>query len=157
MSVFSYVDFFVFFKQKTAYEMRISDWSSDVCSSDLLRFWLVVHLLAKAANTHRQIGIFVIGRSVVAVEAIERGEYTCLDRDRSARAVIDLAHEVEARVGGILETAVVPTTAIAEHDAAGFLQAALGVGQLGPDQTPIRAPSESIAQGVEPADRKRDA
>src|SRR3546814_2397699 len=28
--------FFLFFKQKTAYEMRISDWSSDVCSSDLL-------------------------------------------------------------------------------------------------------------------------
>src|SRR3546814_5823741 len=30
-----YVLFF-FFKQKTAYEMRISDWSSDVCSSDLM-------------------------------------------------------------------------------------------------------------------------
>src|SRR3546814_10328714 len=35
---------FFFFKQKTAYEMRISDWSSDVCSSDLggassLAFW----------------------------------------------------------------------------------------------------------------------
>src|SRR3546814_4669619 len=30
-----YVCFFFFFKQKTAYEMRISDWSSDVCSSDL--------------------------------------------------------------------------------------------------------------------------
>src|SRR3546814_9550692 len=29
--------FFFFFKQKTAYEMRISDWSSDVCSSDLLQ------------------------------------------------------------------------------------------------------------------------
>src|SRR3546814_1999669 len=29
-----YIDMF-FFKQKTAYEMRISDWSSDVCSSDL--------------------------------------------------------------------------------------------------------------------------
>src|SRR3546814_11550255 len=29
--------FFFFFKQKTAYEMRISDWSSDVCSSDLPR------------------------------------------------------------------------------------------------------------------------
>src|SRR3546814_8657763 len=27
-----------FFKQKTAYEMRISDWSSDVCSSDLIRY-----------------------------------------------------------------------------------------------------------------------
>src|SRR3546814_2898992 len=29
--------FVFFFKQKTAYEMRISDWSSDVCSSDLIR------------------------------------------------------------------------------------------------------------------------
>src|SRR3546814_3296654 len=29
------VHIFFFFKQKTAYEMRISDWSSDVCSSDL--------------------------------------------------------------------------------------------------------------------------
>src|SRR3546814_1911905 len=32
--------FVFFFKQKTAYEMRISDWSSDVCSSDLqFEFW----------------------------------------------------------------------------------------------------------------------
>src|SRR3546814_2434165 len=30
------LSFFFFFKQKTAYERRISDWSSDVCSSDLL-------------------------------------------------------------------------------------------------------------------------
>src|SRR3546814_2613928 len=33
---YSYLFMFFFFKQKTAYEMRISDWSSDVCSSDLL-------------------------------------------------------------------------------------------------------------------------
>src|SRR3546814_3860765 len=32
---------FFFFKQKTAYEMRISDWSSDVCSSDLKAYWLI--------------------------------------------------------------------------------------------------------------------
>src|SRR3546814_5946422 len=32
--------FFCFFKQKTAYEMRISDWSSDVCSSDLASAWI---------------------------------------------------------------------------------------------------------------------
>src|SRR3546814_15776599 len=31
----------VFFKQKTAYDMRISDWSSDVCSSDLTLFCVV--------------------------------------------------------------------------------------------------------------------
>src|SRR3546814_5510803 len=35
MFLASCVFFFFFFKQKTAYEMRISDWSSDVCSSDL--------------------------------------------------------------------------------------------------------------------------
>src|SRR3546814_18392508 len=33
---------FFFFKQKTAYEMRISDWSSDVCSSDLVTAWAAV-------------------------------------------------------------------------------------------------------------------
>src|SRR3546814_1335296 len=32
---YSIIKLFFFFKQKTAYEMRISDWSSDVCSSDL--------------------------------------------------------------------------------------------------------------------------
>src|SRR3546814_9694207 len=41
--------FFFFFKQKTAYEMRISDWSSDVCSSDLCgRF---IFLLCKTGLT----------------------------------------------------------------------------------------------------------
>src|SRR3546814_3618974 len=34
--VICFVMLFFFFKQKTAYEMRISDWSSDVCSSDLV-------------------------------------------------------------------------------------------------------------------------
>src|SRR3546814_894301 len=38
------MSFFFFFKQKTAYEMRISDWSSDVCSSDLLGVLVVVRL-----------------------------------------------------------------------------------------------------------------
>src|SRR3546814_4929631 len=54
--------FVFFFKQKTAYEMRISDWSSDVCSSDLLREELLncrqalqrigrnVNQIARAAN-----------------------------------------------------------------------------------------------------------
>src|SRR3546814_3932122 len=34
------ISVFFFFKQKTAYEMRISDWSSDVCSSDLVGYQL---------------------------------------------------------------------------------------------------------------------
>src|SRR3546814_10152741 len=40
-----------FFKQKTAYEMRISDWSSDVCSSDLA-IDLRVHLYGGADRQH---------------------------------------------------------------------------------------------------------
>src|SRR3546814_8945161 len=40
--------FIFFFKQKTAYEMRISDWSSDVCSSDLF----VAILALEPATTH---------------------------------------------------------------------------------------------------------
>src|SRR3546814_2122178 len=42
---------FFFFKQKTAYEMRISDWSSDVCSSDLRLVALVQESLSVATRT----------------------------------------------------------------------------------------------------------
>src|SRR3546814_10609436 len=51
---------FFFFKQKTAYEMRISDWSSDVCSSDL----------ATALNAYaRERDPFSrVGKATVAVE-----------------------------------------------------------------------------------------
>src|SRR3546814_9747581 len=37
MSLFLHYNAFFLFKQKTAYELRISDWSSDVCSSDLFQ------------------------------------------------------------------------------------------------------------------------
>src|SRR3546814_8970091 len=41
---------FFFFKQKTAYEMRISDWSSDVCSSDLDAQMIFVDPVAGVAD-----------------------------------------------------------------------------------------------------------
>src|SRR3546814_2654233 len=54
----SRVSFFVFFfKQKTAYEMRISDWSSDVCSSDLR-----TELIVRGAS-----GIVASGLSTLAL------------------------------------------------------------------------------------------
>src|SRR3546814_20082921 len=49
--------FFFFFKQKTAYEMRISDWSSDVCSSDLIALTVVSatgHLLRQEGRHLRE-------------------------------------------------------------------------------------------------------
>src|SRR3546814_14141422 len=50
-----------FFKQKTAYEMRISDWSSDVCSSDLAR-------LGRADHRDAVGGVKVIGEDRDAAE-----------------------------------------------------------------------------------------
>src|SRR3546814_4071158 len=58
MSIHLLIIFF-FFKQKTAYEMRISDWSSDVCSSDLI---LAKRRLTRAVDVEflaRAIGIRV--------------------------------------------------------------------------------------------------
>src|SRR3546814_3475312 len=56
--------FFFFFKQKTAYEMRISDWSSDVCSSDL-RVVLAQPLLRALVAASATMNFF--GRMFLAV------------------------------------------------------------------------------------------
>src|SRR3546814_9699440 len=51
---------FFFFKQKTAYEMRISDWSSDVCSSDLYDPFGAAH-----SSTSNSAGLgFAVGRDL---------------------------------------------------------------------------------------------
>src|SRR3546814_6883269 len=59
---------FFFFKQKTAYEMRISDWSSDVCSSDLLwpRSSICSASLASAASSAVKVGV-VTGQHLPAI------------------------------------------------------------------------------------------
>src|SRR3546814_4136245 len=51
------IKLFFFFKQKTAYEMRISDWSSDVCSSDLVGLYdkKRIRLYKKASSAIRHI------------------------------------------------------------------------------------------------------
>src|SRR3546814_1597295 len=63
--------FFFFFTQKTAYELRIIDWSSDVCSSDLLR----VALLGKSGSITAQLkslGALPGDQRKAAGEAINR-------------------------------------------------------------------------------------
>src|SRR3546814_13392948 len=53
---------FFFFKQKTAYEMRISDWSSDVCSSDLSPHWHAVSLCSFAVCQKGSVSGLVVMR-----------------------------------------------------------------------------------------------
>src|SRR3546814_2553831 len=55
---------FFFFKQKTAYEMRISDWSSDVCSSDL---HFAEDATAALALTAMGAGVCVVPASLAAI------------------------------------------------------------------------------------------
>src|SRR3546814_6114110 len=50
---------FFFFKQKTAYEMRISDWSSDVCSSDLDSGQLSLQALSEQADNVSEIVLLI--------------------------------------------------------------------------------------------------
>src|SRR3546814_5687482 len=76
---------FFFFKQKTAYEMRISDWSSDVCSSDLVQ-------------------PVVEGDRVVAEEVLKAGRA----RDEGQQAV---AEELAHAVGGVEVDIVGPADA----------------------------------------------
>src|SRR3546814_19096172 len=65
---------FFFFKQKTAYEMRISDWSSDVCSSDL-------------ADGHA-VPIVTVANSSATHGYLSRGRLTIVQRDASGRELI---------------------------------------------------------------------
>src|SRR3546814_4238974 len=50
--------FFFFFKQKTAYEMRISDWSSDVCSSDLKLALTSFHFASMILGNQKMIALY---------------------------------------------------------------------------------------------------
>src|SRR3546814_5914761 len=83
--IYSYVwclVYFFFFKQKTAYEMRISDWSSDVCSSDLQAPALIVGHVAGTDLPSAQILIrhaqsmlpaYMVPHSIVLHERLPRG------------------------------------------------------------------------------------
>src|SRR3546814_1646429 len=91
---------FFFFKQKTAYEMRISDWSSDVCSSDLLQpvaddAWIEHQLFELRIGKARDLLCIEIGeRLAITVALVE----DCQPRQPSLRAFEDQELEQHAVV-----------------------------------------------------------
>src|SRR3546814_1720466 len=97
--------FFFFFKQKTAYEMRISDWSSDVCSSDLdHEIWLPgvglgvtassAASLSSSPLTDSKVGRFCVSRCSSSPFALLRSQAS-----RKARSMVpdDLAPVIPSR------------------------------------------------------------
>src|SRR3546814_15132969 len=85
--MFYFVIFF-FFKQQTAYEMRISDWSSDVCSSDLA----AVHQVGNA-------GVFELSQdSALLAEARDQAASDAVMHDLDRHPLLELAVAALAQV-----------------------------------------------------------
>src|SRR3546814_14926437 len=96
-----YLTFFFFFKQKTAYEMRISDWSSDVCSSDLRRDLADIAQRLQEAGTGRMAhrhadSPAVAGQALPQIAADESG--AAEDRHDAARKSVGWGKSVSVRV-----------------------------------------------------------
>src|SRR3546814_12173780 len=109
---------FFFFKQKTAYEMRISDWSSDVCSSDLAKqqvrvaraVFMAVLAVDRFALRH-MIGA-AVDREIHVARCEEvhfdarmdivphRAMAEILDRDITAEFAVDAFEEIEVERRG---------------------------------------------------------
>src|SRR3546814_10779037 len=96
---------FFFFKQKTAYELRISDWSSDVCSSDLLQLQLERLHVAARSCVRQQRAALVDDRHLFGVHAGHRRGDEKTDRlhlaVRKRAAVLERQHH--RRGGGLVD------------------------------------------------------
>src|SRR3546814_11513482 len=89
---------FFFFKQKTAYELRISDWSSDVCSSDLREVQLAFRQPGRVAEMAFQEGDVVTAGTRMALLDAQPYE----DALAAAEAAVRVAQaEVDKLHGGL--------------------------------------------------------
>ena len=112
---------------------------------------LIQHAQSSRAHREGEVGVFVIGRRKAHIEAAELLEQGTRYRDRRAAQVVGVAQIVEPAVGRVFMASVVPAGTIGKHHAAGFLQAAVGIDQLGTDQAGIGMRLERAQQGIQPA------
>src|SRR3546814_5764451 len=110
--------FLFFFKQKTAYEFRISDWSSDVCSSDLLLAGTDTQPIAHLHLVKRHIGLGAVGGN--APGRVRRQADQRLERRAGLTARLELEHLAEQDKrddhGGRLEVDAAQTVMSSERD-----------------------------------------
>src|SRR3546814_8742101 len=86
--------FIFFFKQKTAYEMRISDWSSDVCSSDLRQF------VQPRAEQHEGRGTGLVLGDVAQLDPLAAGGGGRIRLQRAFEPAVEDAGRYALRPGG---------------------------------------------------------
>jgi hypothetical protein len=112
---------------------------------------LVEDLAARRAHREREVGVLVV-RGRVSGGRIRRGvEQLAPDGEARAGAVVRLAQVVVLGRFGIVVAPVVPRGAVAPHDAARFLQAAVRVHELRAHEARIGHASRTCEQRVEPA------
>src|SRR3546814_7424501 len=92
--------FFFLFKQKTAYEMRISDWSSDVCSSDLRdRLYRAGDMTGREKAGKEMAGMAKSLERDPQVESILRGRERELGLEMGMGRGRDLSHQLTHELG----------------------------------------------------------
>src|SRR3546814_10738903 len=104
--------YFFFVKQKTAYEMRISDWSSDVCSSDLL----VLALLGDA----RRLGVIRAVHVANAQPDRRRARFLVGTR-MAAQALVGIRHQIAVGRAG-MDDAGIDVGGLPVHGGGGAFQ-----------------------------------
>src|ERR1700730_7528275 len=117
--------------------------------------WLVKDLAPRGAHGECQIHVLVICRRKSLIESTELSEQLRRNRKTGSRTVVHLAHIVVFRLVRVIVPAVVPGRAIAPDNAAGFLQPAIRIDELGTDEPCVRMTLEDRQHRVEPA-RSRD-
>src|SRR3546814_4823327 len=103
---YSFFSLLFFFKQKTAYEMRISDWSSDVCSSDLAEALHLALVAQRVDGLHLDLEDLLHRRLDLRLAGVQRhheGDLVVLGAERRLlghhRAVDNLVHTLRRHPG----------------------------------------------------------
>src|SRR3546814_3412408 len=99
---------FFFFKQKTAYEMRISDWSSDVCSSDLPEITLYPRETAPRTN--------LFGVKMMMIAPVGGAKHRLLPSCSTIALLAALALPMRAEAAGTRAGSTISNTASASFD-----------------------------------------
>src|SRR3546814_1017136 len=84
-----------FFKQKTAYEMRISDWSSDVCSSDLVERGVIAQTRGAYAAWQANERFIAATRQAVSANALSL-EGVRAENSVGTRSILDILNAEQA-------------------------------------------------------------